>query len=295
MRIVSYLILFLFLFDPILPCAKAGDLQKGRLFVSEKGFLYVKLKIEGIEGWNYFLLDFNGRNFIDESKLEMLNIRTRFGNRSSISFDEVVYEGAKWRNQSFRLINAKRRFGSDMIPDSVIGGIGYDFLRNYCWQIDYREKTLLFATDTEEFSFSNDIMEFHAYSTPLDKSLSLYLSLNNGPGKRFVLSTAWPLGICMSPEVFDQKDVGIPATQYLIYPQLRSMKEVEVYTYRLDNVTMNEQIIFQGIPVYLSERFESIIGNDFLSNFLLTIDLNNRRVFLDPHKSVQNLIIKKNP
>lgn len=290
MKILLHLFVFLFFIIISVPEVQAGQTYEGKMYFSDRGYIYIKLKVKGIEGLHYFLLDINGRNFLRKDKIDLLNPDIDPKSNAYLKFEEVEYAGEKWRNQSFRLMNAKRHFGSDMMPDSVIGGIGYKFLRNYCWQINYRDKKLLFNKKGDQFSFNKDVLVFHAYSTLIDKSVSLYLSLNHEPDERFVLSTAWPLGICMSPETLGNPSIGLHGNGKVIYPQLRSMEEVEVYSYVVEDIIINEQISFRKMNISVSGRFESIIGNDFLKNFIVTIDWNKQKVFLEPYDHFEKFI-----
>ena len=260
--------------------SQTNDVLEFPFMYSPKGYVYVNLNIND-KGNAYFLFDVSGNNFIrsDQSyRLSQLGIDT-IGLNVKIGKLEVA--GFEKFNLTFNKSDYKKKLGNDVIPSSVIGGLGYKFLKGYVWQINYKTRTIKMSKSTTNLDFSRETKKMIFLPGLFDKSVSIEADINSQT-YNFVVSTGWPLSFSAPSDIYKNFS-NLESVDKVIFPTFRGEQNTSIERIEVNNVNLGEVMDLGTTEVYVDMFFGYVIGNKFLENYIVTVDWDNFDLYLDPN------------
>jgi predicted aspartyl protease len=172
------------------------------------------------------------------------------------------------------------------------GLIGCDFLKDLRVTIDYARTLLHFAHSSEERETADPSMQSAIFAlTPIEPLIVLEVFANNHGPFQFALDTAAGRTV-VSRELIEH--LGISAESGRSVTGIGGSMEIQravLNTFRVGcTVVTNHAVVvgtfLEAIGAMAGSKLDGIIGSNFLSQFLVTIDCPKRRLELSPRVNV---------
>ena len=162
--------------------------------------------------------------------------------------------------------------GNQKVPESFIGLIGSDYLKNFVVTLDFKRSVLVFE-DTQSLN------------TRLLAGTKIPIKVNkNAPNIPY-------MNVCINDSLSGDYifDTGVPTT-HLIYEDFlalglnKDMKEIkkksqdilkshfETYETTIASFGLNDSLTIHNLEIATCENCNGLIGNNFISNFLVTLN-----------------------
>ncbi|GAB4190536.1 MAG: aspartyl protease family protein [Thermoflexibacter sp.] len=184
--------------------------------------------------------------------------------------------------------------------DSILisGIIGANLMQHSAWQIDYQQQKIYFANKVEAFS-----MPIENYPIPFIRNIfripCIYLMLNQFPRRPVaLLSTGSPQAISLN-YIFkslhrSMKYLGGEVDTVLVNVAHQENILPPIYEFANTNDTLIvgkarelaiNDLTANGVPTVFHSTLQNRLGNEFLKSYILTIDWQNRKLWLGKKKS----------
>jgi Aspartyl protease len=253
------------------------------------GMIIVEIEIEGKK--ENFVFDTGATTYIDEKLAKRLNfkkigrVKTHDVNGKKMFPALLRLNTVKVGNTSFTSILAEINNFDHLNKAAKLGisGIlGSNIMNKGVWQIDYHHKKIYFSDSRDSLNYGADkhIVGFSTFGkgTPIIRILqdSTYFDetfLDTGNRGSF----DFPLGKLPVNAVFtvDKKAVS----------GMFSTKMIERKTVIIPNLTLGNQFKIKDAALTFSEGLHfALIGNDFLKNYVVTIDWKYQEVYFESKK-----------
>ena len=166
----------------------------------------------------------------------------------------------------------------------VIGVIGANLLRKANWQIDYKNRIIIFSDTALNYNLSEKVIKIEMIPESWG-SPSIYININ-GIQKKFTLDTGSGGAITTNTEFEVKLNLSNNKAKYVSITKKDSFNNIITNYYvlidqiQVGNLNLREQIIS------LEKGVSSLIGNEFFENFTITFDWKNNALFLDSKKEM---------
>ncbi len=246
-------------------------------FLFDTGFDISAIDINHIKNINYknvLKKNISGSSF-KKHKIQFIEILTL--SISDIDFNET---GASIIDLSF--IN--KDYPCSEKP--IAGVIGANLLRKANWQIDYKNRIIIFSDNISQFNISEKAFEFDMVSKGWGSPL---VTVNiNGIDKKFTLDTGSSGKITTGIEFQKELSNSENEVNYISIIKKDKTKNEQIYSnyyalieqINIGNLYLKEQIIS------LEKGVSSLIGNHLFENFIVTIDWEKDKLFLEPLREI---------
>lgn len=259
-------------------------------FELKEHFIVIKGKINGSRAQYNFSLDTGGLTFIDRKVAEELGLKIR-GNMAKMNTLEMG-------ELSIPNIFAFMGFNLDEFKKHGVtlhGIIGSNLLERFKVTIDYRKQRMILSPDKEATGEMSHGYRFKFTNHPLNYAPMIECKINGGIAIKAMVDTGQPYSIVL-PLVYLDKLNAIN-NKHLVRSKGTMIKwpgtsKTESYLWRLDqfeqqNLEINDLMCcFAELPPLLSVP---LLGKDFLSNFLITIDYPNDDILFVPYEDAEFL------
>lgn len=259
-----------------------------------------------VNGKTYqFLFDTgNDLTVIDDDLLSEINYKSNNvegdiydANNSKRTLQHITIKSIKLGAINFQNIGAQVTDLSSL--SSILGCvsldavIGSNFIRKAKWQIDYMKKEIRFSDNINSLTFnkSNSInIKPKKNSLPIDFNI-------NGNIQTFTIDTGCNSKFISTPDLFEELNKN-ESLDYIISEgvsfgafgkntsksQFANIKESKIGFLSLKNQVFN-----------FKNKTHNLIGNEFLENFIFTIDWTARQIYLDPIELISEDSLNKFP
>jgi len=179
----------------------------------------------------------------------------------------------------------------------IHGIIGSNFIRKAKWQIDYQNKKIKFSDQLDTLlSNTNSIDAIGLNPNHLRFQISL-----NDIASNYLLDTGYNGFIKSNFVIFEklkvQKNFNFLESENLSFSAFSKNIDTTYYSsikkIALDDINLENQIV--NFKPSENEIVGSLIGNRFLENYVLTLDWNERKIYLNPVKAIKKDFYKKFP
>ncbi|WP_395057730.1 retroviral-like aspartic protease family protein [Flavobacterium sp.] len=219
------------------------------------------------------------------------NITDANGNKSYSEYIEI--KNIKLGNIDFlntgattmNLSHFKEMFGCTPFD----GIIGANLMRKAKWQIDYTKKTIRFTDNIENFPSSKKTIIFDMNSGNYG---NFKLDLNiNGIQEKFTFDTGYSGKISANKSLLDKINTN-NNLDYTIQNGLTSIVAFGKSTGKSYYTNIQKLKFganeFNNQIVRFSENSTNLIGNEFLKNYVVTIDWDKEKTYLDPITEIES-------
>ncbi len=157
----------------------------------------------------------------------------------------------------------------------IYGIIGTNILRKAFWRIDYNKQTLSFSNKIESFPLdSNAIKVDMIPKSSSNWGLNRIKLTINGVTDNFVFDTGSYGGFSANEQFFERlKNTGEK------FVEISSNVEPQMRKYKVDKLEM-DPLELKNQELLIEEDIDLLIGNDFLEEYIVTIDWLNNRLYL---------------
>lgn len=287
-RYLKYILCVWISLMTILACCPASSQNEVDFYLSSDGYMYVKLFLDGESEGQYFLFDINGINFIRDDQHDFLDLYQISDKKKSFQFLDIQFGGLEWKRCDFVLRSAIDEIGHTILPDSVIGCVGYYFMKKHCWQINYQTKKITFAKSCESLDIAKTAIHIPFTQTIINRSINIDLSLNHQKSRTYTVSTAYPLSISTPLSNIKQTDKQVRKTGHKSFAFFGLMQNLTVTNFIIQNVTLDNVATISNVSTQASDKLGYMIGNDFLKHFITTIDWEKRMLYLEARDEYQH-------
>lgn len=247
----------------------------------------------------YFIFDTGSPTYFSKSLIAKLGLEKK------INFTIQDDRGAK-KNLPF--YTAKVKLQSSNFQDIVIGElpkqialdsinidgvIGANLMQHCAWQIDYSQERIYFANRIEALTLPKE-----NYPIPFVRNIfrtpCIYLTINQFPRRPMaLLSTGSPQAISLNA-IFkslhrSMKYLGrevdtvvvVTANQKSILPSIYEFASVKdtIVVGKARELAINTLAVY-SVPTIFQSTLQNRLGNEFLKSYILTIDWQNRKLWL---------------
>lgn len=287
----------------VIPC-QAQNITKNIIpFQYIKNQILIEVKLNNSSKKLYMLFDTGvDPSVIDLRTAEELNLKVEKGNEGEASgrgnesakiyptiFKELLIQNERHKNieaLAFDMSLLEKKIGT-----KVHGILGYSFIKDKIFRIDYKNKTIQFFKSSEELNkhLSSESKRLKLY-TDDDDMIPLVddISINNN---RFLAS--FDTGSSLNIQIYEHslEDLKLDSIDLskLDESQLfgaQGRKKTVITT--LDSIVVSNDIVFnkQEITISSIKNTEQLrmgnIGNKFLDHFKVTFDYLNKEIILEP-------------
>jgi predicted aspartyl protease len=169
------------------------------------------------------------------------------------------------------------------------GIIGANLMRKAKWQIDYGKKIIRFTNNIENLTFNKKSFVFDMNSGNYG-SFKIALSLN-GVTEKFTFDTGYSGKISANKSLLDKINTN-NNLDYTIQNGLTSIvafgkSSGKSYYTNIQKIKFGAKE-FNNQIVRFSENSSNLIGNEFLKNYVATIDWDKEKTYLDPTTEIKS-------
>lgn len=257
--------------------------------------IYVRVQINDNPQKYRFLLDTGALTMIDEKVAEELRLE-RSADRPTLNpsvqtymtiLNRIRLNEMEAENMSIPIMNTVSVFGASFEAD---GFIGSDFLKFFRFTIDYRKKHILYngIADFSDSTYTGHRIQFDRHfmiGAPM-----VECTINGAIQTTGMIDTGSPFGLVL-PLSFAERigsstkiqSRGVMAEWPFTSSEYNSLA-------RIEHLTLGT-LVLQNIPVLLAELPANLsgplIGKEFLSQFLVTLDYPENELILLPYDDAQ--------
>ncbi|NAS30384.1 hypothetical protein GTQ40_05330 [Flavobacteriaceae bacterium R38] len=175
----------------------------------------------------------------------------------------------------------------------IHGVIGSNLIRKAKWQIDYKNKTIVFSDHLE--SLIPNTNDYSINTVGLDfNQMKLEVKLNN-ESLNYLLDTGYNGFIKSNLETFkkikNQENFDYLESYNIGFSAFSKNIDTTYYS-SIKNISLNT-INFQNQIVNFRRTKIPLIGNRFLEHYLFTIDWNTKKIYLAPVKKMKEDFFRK--
>jgi len=257
-------------------------------FELKEHLIFVKGKINGSQREYDFLLDTGGLTFIDKEVAKELGLKTR-GNMAKMDLLETGDVSIS-NIFAFTTFNSERfiKYG---IPFNGI--IGSNLLERFRVILDYRNQKFVISSDKEASAESIEGYRIPFTNHRVNNAPMIDCTINGNLTVKAMVDTGQPYSIVFPLDYLDKLDVKnnpslVKSKGIMI--KWPGTNTIDSYLGRLDrfqqgNVKIdNLMCCFAELPPLLSVP---LLGRDYLSQFLITIDYPNDEIFFVPYEDAR--------
>jgi hypothetical protein len=257
-------------------------------FELKEHMIIIKGKINGSQKFYNFLLDTGGLTFVDKKVAEELALKTR-GNMAKMDTLEMG-------EVSIPNIFAFTTFDLDpfkMYGVSLHGIIGSNLLERFEVTIDYRNQRAVISPDRQVTGRSENGIRCKFTNHKVNNAPMIDCTINGNVSLKAMVDTGQPYSIVFPLEYLDRlkarNDPSLVKSKGIII-KWPDTKTTDTYLWRIDLYEQedlkvnNLMCCFAELPPLLSVP---LLGKDYLSRFLITIDYPNDEIFFLPYEEAQ--------
>lgn len=162
----------------------------------------------------------------------------------------------------------------------IAGIIGANILRKAYWQIDYKNRIIIFSDKISKFIISKKAFKFDMISKGWGSPL---VNVNlNGIDKKFIFDTGSNGKITTGKEFQKELNSYKEKVNYLTITKKRKNEQTYNNYYAfIEEINIGDLNLKKQI-ISLEKGVSSLIGNRLFENFIVTIDWKNDKFILDP-------------
>jgi len=283
--------------------AKKGSVSKEEFqtkipFVYYNDLIFIKVVIDG-NSYNFFVDTGAGLNVIGKNIIDQINYKhvskSKVSGSSNISKKAQLIELEKISiaNLDFAhtgaIIMDLSHLQELLACQKIDGIIGNNLLRKATWQINYNKQEIIISNKIENMFISPNA---HKIDIDSKKWGNVYLDINiDGEKSKYTFDTGFTGKIKSNKALFNDLLKGNNNLEYIVETGRTGANIYEItngyiYNVYVDSVDI-EGIKIQNQIINLSESSKSLLGNGFFKNYILTMDWNNNRLYLDPMKEIE--------
>lgn len=256
-------------------------------FIFENNLIFINLKIKNIDC--FFLFDTSSPTCISNALIQKLALKkqatvmTKDEKENWQEYD-FFFTNIKIQNIDFKEIAVKKMPTSLPVLPSQIprldGIIGANLLQHCIWQIDYPKQKIYFADRL-------DLLPRPKYSFPVSftrnvlRTPRIYLTINNFPKRPTALvSTGNTESIILNQYFSDIRFAMLFSTQTL---ESKIITKNDTLWSGYANTLAVTDLKANHVKTVFSNQKQCFLGNEFLKNYILTIDWKNRKMYFENH------------
>ena len=209
--------------------------------------------------------------------------RVVYGTTPKISIGQVEFKSIGIGLMDLEFINESCRYSRH-----VDGVIGANLLRKSNWQIDYEKLVIRFSDKTSALKRSENAVVLDMISKGWGSTL-LDIQIADLTTK-FKFDTGSSGKLTIGPDFLEALKAQNNNLQYATSTRGNELTKNESYQNHMvliDSIAVGSIALTNQI-ISLEKDVSSLLGNQFLENYLVTIDWKNNKLYLDPVKQVQN-------
>jgi predicted aspartyl protease len=286
--IPGLVVIVLFLSGSVLALQENSEISGTIPFELKEHLIIVKGKINGSERPYDFILDTGGLTFIDKDVAEELGLKTR-GNMAKMDMLEMGDVSIP-NIFAFTTFNAER-FIKHGIP--FYGIIGSNLLERFKVTLDYRNRKIVILPDKKASAESSVGYRLPFTNHRVNNAPMIDCIINGDVTVKAMVDTGQPYSIVFPLEYLDRlnaKNNPSLVKSKGIMIKWPGTKTIDSYLGRVDRFQQgntkidNLMCCFAELPPLLSVP---LLGRDYLSQFLITIDYPNDEIFFDPYEDAR--------
>ncbi len=261
--------------------------------------IYVKARINDSQKEYKFILDTGAPTIIDERLAKELNLEKgaelpmgQEGKKAYLARKEVVIGLGDIKVKDFIVVVTDLPEILHPCPN-IDGFIGSDFLRFFQVTIDYRQKRIVlsrsdYPLDSVAGAYEADIQLLFPFRFPLvkykiDEDIEAQAMLDTGSP----FSLVFPLSL-IGRQKFSEHNKPIKSKGLIAkwpftsadYNYLARVKSIKIGALEIEDIP----VLYAELPGNISY---SLLGNDFLSHFLVTINYPKNKLFMLPYGDLE--------
>ena len=238
-------------------------------------------------GWELTCVDpaiLDSTNFksLSKARVSGSSIDTQtisFGTLSSLKIGEVSFNTIGIGAKSFEVIT--NHHGCDPHVDGIIGANVFQHAK---WQIDYEKQIIRFSNDLSKLNPSPDAKQIKLISQRIGSGYKLAKMNINGKKCKMVFDTGSSENLTLnvrSLKKFNTEDYQL--IRILKGDQLKGNTPYSHYQFITNELGFKTMELANNV-ISLETRASQLIGNQFISNYLVTMDWEENTLYLDPVK-----------
>lgn len=265
------------------------------------GWIVVSVRFHGLEGTYDFLFDTGAPNVISTELAEKLNLKPltkdRVGSSNSLSqktafskIDTIYIGDLAFSNTGVIILDFDRSPDMVCLGKKVDGIIGSNLMRQAIWQINYQDQTLTITDDTATIAIPN---QMEIPFKPKTQGTPRIAAQVNGVDFKLTVDTGKKRGIDLTAAEFKQvhktfdtlritRGFGIVSSGIFGVERdtllMAKVPNVKIGAYELDTTVFT-----------IKKKAGNLVGNDFLNNYIVTINWQNNRLYLAPVKDTTDI------
>jgi len=286
--ITCLVFIFLLLSSSVLALQEDSEINGTIPFELKEHLIVVKGKINGSQKQYDFLLDTGGLTFIDKDVAKELGLKTK-GNMAKMDTLEMG-EVSIPDIFAFTTFNAER-FIKHGIP--FYGIIGSNLLERFKVTLDYRNKKIVILPDKKASAEGIEGYRLPFTNHRVNNAPMIDCTINGDVTVKAMVDTGQPYSIVFPLDYVDRlnaKNNPSLVKSKGIMIKWPGTKTIDSYLGRVDRFQQgntkidNLMCCFAELPPLLSVP---LLGRDYLSQFLITIDYPNDEIFFVPYENAQ--------
>lgn len=176
------------------------------------------------------------------------------------------------------------------------GVIGASLMRHATWQIDYQARTLTVAQSVKELDHVADAIAVPF--TLVNLSPAIALKIGENLPVQVLVDTGWSGGIHLTYPDFltlDAAQLEAKSTSEGLVETLRGLAIVNQNVMQAPTLSLGD-LTLEDFPILVSEGTNahpySLLGNEFLEHFIVTLDWSTHRLYLKPVSLISEMYPK---
>lgn len=236
-------------------------------------------------GRKYVKIDFSGLNSSQSSYIHKNN---------TLRIGETTFERVP-----IIVINSSLDTPNCQKP-AVLGIIGHEILRKGVWQLNYAKQQIIISDNSDNL-FTDKKTDFHRSYLPQyslfsrETEIKLFNLLGKDQHKYLIIDTGFIGSILMPKDsataieqpLYRRNDLKSPVTDTNGITVEKEIQIDYVYSNEFENKHGDTlSIMFMDLPEVFQTRYEGLVGNALLENFIITLDNPKKQLVLQRQKSL---------
>jgi len=164
------------------------------------------------------------------------------------------------------------------VPETFLGLIGSDFLKNYIVTIDYKEKLLVFednqSLDARLFSSIKIPIKFNKNAPNIPY---ISVTINDSINGEYIFDTGVPITYLTYS---DFQAIGLMKDMQNIQKKSKNIlgSKFETFYTNISSFALNDSLKIMNFKIGTFENCNGLIGNNFISNFIITLNYKEKYI-----------------
>lgn len=251
--------------------------------ISNTGQIIIETKINNYQRPAFFFLETNGSNILRADQPELLISYNIIDANNKVNIQSLELGNLNIPSATFRIKSSLHKRGEYAFPKHILGTLGMKNFNKKIIRLDFKNKKFIIAENLNQFEFSDSAIGIGFRNSFINYGIHFNIETRQFGKNEIAVDTRSPLGIH-----FFYNDLSANNKNWFkdlftisLFP-LNGRDPLPFRTYKSIDIFVEDDFQITDQTVFFSDYLPNCIGNDFLGNYIVTIDYKKNIIYFDP-------------